>query len=254
MSDPKRLLDEGGDDFGASLLRAGRTLDSEQAQARRIALLGASAALTATAGASAAKGGLFHGLLTKWVGLGLLTTAIAAGIAARALSTPEHAVTPSVRAVLAEHPIQAPAAPAAKDEAQAPTVEAPASPGIAIDSLPSATPDEAPLAAAKPGAARVPSTPSTLADEVSSLREAREALAAGQTQRAFAALDAYVQRFPGGHLGLEAEELRIEALSRSGNTAAASARARTFLAAHPTSPYAPRLRALAFPNGETPEK
>lgn len=252
MSDPKRLLDEGGDDFGASLLRAGRTLDSEQAQARRIALLGASAALTATAGAGAAKGGLFHGLLTKWVGLGLLTTAIAAGIAARALSTPEHAVTPSVRAVLAEHPIQAPAPPA-KEEAKAPAVEPPTAPGIAIDSLPSATPEEAPLAA-KPGAARVPATPSTLADEVSSLREAREALAAGQTQRAFAALDAYVQRFPGGHLGLEAEELRIEALARSGNTAAASARARTFLAAHPTSPYAPRLRALAFPNGETPEK
>jgi hypothetical protein len=247
MSDPKRLLDEGGDDFGASLLRAGRTLDSEQAQARRIALLGASAALTATAGA--AKGGLFQGLLTKWVGLGLLTTAIAAGIAARALSTPEHPVTPSVRAVLAEHPIQQPAAPAPKanDEAKPAAVEPPSAPGIAIDSLPSATPEEAPLAA-KPGAARVPSTPSTLADEVSSLREAREALAAGQTQRAFAALDAYVQRFPGGHLGLEAEELRIEALARSGNSAAAGARARAFLAAHPTSPYAPRLRALAFPS------
>lgn len=244
MSDPKRLLDEGTDDFGGSLLRAGRVLDSEQAQKRRIALFGAGAAITAAASANATKGGLFQGFLAKWIALGLMTTAIAAGIAARALSTPEHSITPSVRAVLADHPIQ-PAAPA-PTEVAAPSIDLPAAvPGIAIDSLPSATPDDAPVAAARPSAARVPST---LADEVSSLREAREALAAGQTQRAFAALDAYLQRFPRGHLGLEAEQLRIETLARSGNTAAASARARSFLAAHPTSPYAPRLRALAFPN------
>jgi hypothetical protein len=271
MSDPKRLLDEGGDDLGVSLLRAGRVVDDEEAKKRSIALFGA-ATITAAASANATKSGLFQGLVGKWIALGLVTSALVAGLAARALSTPERAVTPSVRGVLAEHPVHnvnaEEKAAASEEAALAPTPrEAEVGrvvPGIAIDSLPSATPDEAPLAGrAVESAGKAPSaragdatskTSSTLAEEVSSLREAREALAAGQTQRALAALDAYLQRFPGGHLGLEAEELRIEALARSGQGAAASTRARAFLATHPQSPYAHRLRAIAFPNGETPEK
>lgn len=266
MSDPKRLLDEGADELGLSLLRAGRALDTEKARQRKLAVLGAGAALTAAASANATRG-LFQGLFTKWIALGLVGTVIAAGIAARVLSSPEHALTPSVRAVLAEHPVytgEAAPSPLADTQAPAPAAEAPtAAPGLSIDSLPSTA--EVPTPAARPGesgakpsslAANRPAAPSadsptsTLANEVSALREAREALAAGQSRRALAALDAYVQRFPGGHLGLEAEELRIEALAASGNSAAAAARARSFLAAHPTSPYAHRLRALAFPSGD----
>ncbi|MCC6554624.1 MAG: outer membrane protein assembly factor BamD, partial [Polyangiaceae bacterium] len=78
---------------------------------------------------------------------------------------------------------------------------------------------------------------------------AREALAGGRARAALAALDAYSARFPGGRLALEAEVLRIEALAGSGEASAATALARAFLAAHPASPYANRLRPIAERGG-----
>ena len=59
MNDPKRLFDDGADELGRALLRAGRTLDAEQARDRKLAMLGAAGAAAAAAAAatpSAAKG------------------------------------------------------------------------------------------------------------------------------------------------------------------------------------------------------
>jgi hypothetical protein len=62
----------------------------------------------------------------------------------------------------------------------------------------------------------------------------------GRTDEALSALDGY----KGKSLGVEATVLRIEALVKKGDHARASALASSFLAAHPKSPYASRIRAL----------
>ncbi|HLM76358.1 MAG TPA: hypothetical protein VK459_26815, partial [Polyangiaceae bacterium] len=94
----------------------------------------------------------------------------------------------------------------------------------------------------------------SLADEVTALKRAREALAAGRPSKALIELNIYDKRFRGGRLALEAEVLRIEALAQSGEGKAAAARAASFLKAHPSSPYANRVRAIAEgPKGATSE-
>lgn len=252
MSDPERLLDRGGDDLGAALLRAGRTLDAARAHERKIALLGAGAGLAAAAvgaaGARTGAHGVAQGIFTKWLVIGLATATIAGGAAVSAiLSRPEVALTPVVRATLDAHPPMA-AAEAAPEIPAAPETTA----GISIHSLPDApTPGVAATGApaGAPSQAAAGATEPGLSAEVAALREAREALAAGRSRQALTALDAYGQRFPRGRLGLEAEVLRIEALARGGSSAAAAARAKSFLAAHPDNPYAHRVRALALLEG-----
>ena len=66
----------------------------------------------------------------------------------------------------------------------------------------------------------------------------------GSVPAALGALDDYQRSFPHGVLGQEAAVLRIEALVKGGNTAAAKALADRFLAANPQSPHAPRIRRL----------
>jgi outer membrane protein assembly factor BamD (BamD/ComL family) len=75
------------------------------------------------------------------------------------------------------------------------------------------------------------------------LDRASALLAAHDVHGARAELDAYEARFSRGAMRLEATVLRIEALRQSGNTAAADALANDFLAKHPTSPLAARVRA-----------
>ena len=252
MSDPERLLDMGGDDLGAALLRAGRTLDTERAHERKIALLGAGAGLAAaaagTAGARTGAHAVAQGIFTKWLVIGLATATIAGGVAVNVItSRPEVALTPVVRATLDAHPPVA-AAEIAREIPPASETTA----GISIHSLPDAPIPGVAATGAQAGAASQAAAGATepgLAAEVAALREAREALGAGKSGQALAALDVYSQQFPRGRLGLEAEVLRIEALARGGSSAAAAARARSFLAAHPDNPYAHRVRALALLEG-----
>lgn len=251
MSDPKRLLDDA--DLGGTLLRAGRAVDAERARERRIAVLGGAAAIGAAATATAWGG--VRLTLGKWLLLALAAGA-AITVAALQLGAPrppeERLVARRARAVLAAHalvtPAEAPAAPAraersdAIDVASLPDVE----PAREVARAPAAVPRREPPVA--PSASPSASPGEGLAEEVASLQEARAALAAGALQRALASLDAHARRFPQGRLGLEAEVLRIEALARAGDHASAAARARAFAAAHPGSPYASRVRALAETN------
>jgi outer membrane protein assembly factor BamD (BamD/ComL family) len=69
-------------------------------------------------------------------------------------------------------------------------------------------------------------------------------LSGGRLKEALSALDGYDASFPHGVLAQEAEAMRIDALVRSGQSSAANARASRFLALHPDSPQAPRVRAL----------
>jgi hypothetical protein len=72
----------------------------------------------------------------------------------------------------------------------------------------------------------------------------RSRLAAGGAEQALALLEAYERATPRGALRLEAEVLRIDALSRSGRLAQAAQRAKLFLHRHPSSVLAARVRRI----------
>jgi len=74
------------------------------------------------------------------------------------------------------------------------------------------------------------------------LEEARAALDRSPAE-ALARLDAYAAAFPSGALAPERELMAIEALGRLGRSADARKRGETFLAAHPGSMVAERVRA-----------
>jgi TolA-binding protein len=117
----------------------------------------------------------------------------------------------------------------------------------AVDPTPSAdttwpqAPSPVPPASA---VAPAPLRSDTLAAEIVALDQARSALRNRQPARALVALDDYARRFPGGVLAPEAGVLRIEALLADGNRTEAQRFGRQFLAAHPASPLAARVRAL----------
>jgi len=89
-----------------------------------------------------------------------------------------------------------------------------------------------------------PSPKPQLSAEVAALDKAQRALRAGDGDAAARALTRYEQQFGQGRLADEAQVLQIETLAVHGDKAAAQAQARAFLASHPNSPYASRLRAL----------
>jgi outer membrane protein assembly factor BamD (BamD/ComL family) len=76
------------------------------------------------------------------------------------------------------------------------------------------------------------------------MAEARRALAAGDTTKCLAALDRYDHDHPRGAFAQEVVVMRIEVLVKRGDRKSAKALADRFLASHPTSPYAARIRSL----------
>jgi hypothetical protein len=88
---------------------------------------------------------------------------------------------------------------------------------------------------------------SQLKEEARVLRQARAQLRSGAFASALALLAASQRRFAAPELYQERESLMIELLFRSGQTAVASQRAKTFLAKFPESPHAARLRELSGP-------
>jgi len=86
---------------------------------------------------------------------------------------------------------------------------------------------------------------SSLAEQVQSLDRARVALAAGDSSSALREIAHYRAAWPDGVFLTEASVLEIEALAARGERAKAATRAADFVAAHPDSPQAERLRALS---------
>jgi hypothetical protein len=112
--------------------------------------------------------------------------------------------------------------------------------------------DGAAAPAGSPGGDALVATPeearrSRLREESALVGEARGALRAGNAGQALTLLESARTRFPDGILGQEREALTIEALARSGNAAVASARARAFLAAYPSSAHAERIQTFIGP-------
>jgi hypothetical protein len=86
--------------------------------------------------------------------------------------------------------------------------------------------------------------PDPLGDEIAALDEARSALRNHQPANALSALDGYANRFPHGVLAPEATVVRVEALLAGGDRVQAARLGRAFLAAHPDSPLAVRVRSM----------
>jgi hypothetical protein len=87
-------------------------------------------------------------------------------------------------------------------------------------------------------------TDDALGEQVSALDRARRALASGDPASTLRQLDDYEARFPRSALVEEAEVLRVESLLAANDSAAAARAGNRFLAAHPGSPHAARVRAL----------
>jgi len=90
----------------------------------------------------------------------------------------------------------------------------------------------------------LPPAPASLSDELSALKVASSALSAGDPKAALAALDRYDRVLKGQKLRAEATLLKIEALSRAGQTQAASTLAQRFVEQNPGSPLVDRARSF----------
>jgi TolA-binding protein len=229
MSDPVRLLDQGADEFEASLLRAGQA-DAMSTGSRRQILAGIgiggllTASTVATGVRAAAKG---------WFAKASLGAASAlviwAGVRATHPSAPEAVVL-------------APAATHARRAAPAPVVEprvdpapTPPAPAVTAEAVRTVSPSRAPVAERGE---------SSLTAELSAVEQARRAFLAHDYTQSLKLLDEYTRRFPKRQLASEATVLRIEALAARGDRDTAARIGRSFLQNHPNGPYAQRVRSV----------
>jgi hypothetical protein len=227
VNELRRILEEEGYERAKDLLRAEPGEDPPAGAADRVlAAMGIGGVALA---ASPPKAGFASTAASKWLVIALVGGAVAVGgmIARRP-------------APLASKPVEAPV--------EAPAVEVPpegAPAAVPAESRSEAAPEAepAPKASAARRAPRAPSDPNeALKAEIGFLDGARAALAAGQPGRALAIVDDYGQRFPHGHFEPEAFVVRLDALVRSGDGERAQRLARDYLATHPNTPHAPRIR------------
>lgn len=135
--------------------------------------------------------------------------------------------------VLAHAPPEPRSAPSASSNAISSDVP-PVVPSLAVTAKP--TPSLSPMPA--------PHAPASLSDELSALKVASSALSAGDPYAALSALDRYDRVLNGKKLRAEATLLKIEALSRAGQTQAASTLAQRFVDQNPGSPLVDRARSF----------
>ena len=172
----------------------------------------------------------------KWLAAG---ASLALAAAAALLLRPKDSnlgisAEPSVVAHVRPGPKSAPS-PAPLTTASATSNHAPpVAPSLAVTAKPS------------PGLVPVPVPPAaaSLSDELSALKVASSALSAGDAKAALTALDRYDRVLKGQKLRAEATLLRIEALSRAGQTQAASSLAQRFVDQNPGSPLVDRARSF----------
>ncbi|WP_437736508.1 hypothetical protein [Sorangium sp. So ce1335] len=241
MSDPKRwILDGGGAPQGARelLLAASRPRPMTSAEfartAARVAPLG-----TASAGAGATLPMWVKGIFVA-VGVGLGGAGLYLALDDGQRAGAPAATPPQLVNLPLEELIQrgggvaaAPAEPVAAPEA-APAPE-PARPAASVPrrELPRNTRPAAPAAAA-----------ASDSDELlreSKLIDTARAAAAQDPDAALAAVREHQREFPGGRLAEEREYVAIRALMRLGRVDEARARAASFLARYPSTPYAERV-------------
>lgn len=226
MNDPVRLRDEADSTVELLLLEAGASYrSSENARAKTLAALGLAGSAAVSAGAVSVA---TSSLLSKagWTKLllfsGLGATVVApVGYVAWRHAHPQ-AITVTAPAV-APRPVARPVVP---------TLEP-------VHPVENSTP---PPIVPVPRVEARPTAASALAAELGALDAARTSLSSGDATGALAKLDDYARAYPHGRLVLEAEVLRIDALSKAGQKAQAKRRAEAFLRRHPNSVLATRVR------------
>lgn len=220
MSELPRLHTEPESELERSLLNAGRGYTaSTSSRAKALAAVGL---VGATASSTAAASAVTKAGIAKW----LVAVALVAGVAVPVARYLRHSAADPASA-----PVSAPSSPGTVAVAATPAA-------VATQTTPAAdtsTPAAEPASNSAPNSARVEPKPAApaLSAELGALDAARSALASGDATGALTQLDAYAHNFPHGKLSLEAEVLRIDALAKSGQTAAARKRAEAFHEAPP---------------------
>ena len=238
MNEPTRIVDSSSDELERALLHAGTSYSaSPELREKTLAALGLTGAAAALgAGAVVSGSSAKLGTTSLLAKLSAAKLALLGVAASAALSVPfvmsGSSEAPPLQTTVV--PPNQPRRPALAPPVTAPAAAEPVRPAAATPAHPTRTAPAKPLSSAE--ALRV---------ELGQLDAARSKLAAGRSEEALAALDAYDRSAPRGMLKLEAEVLRIDALSRSGRTAQAQSRARAFLERHPKSVLAARVRRIA---------
>ncbi|MDF3066372.1 MAG: hypothetical protein K0R38_1973 [Polyangiaceae bacterium] len=116
---------------------------------------------------------------------------------------------------------------------------------LAVSPLPPVE-EAAPDRARRPTRGGVASAASAdLSEQILLIEAARAGVAGRDAKSALTALDSYTAKFPRGAFGQEAAVLRIRALDQSGDSARATALAKSFVARFPNSPHVARLKPIA---------
>lgn len=256
MKPPARITDQAAGGLGARLVRSARA-DAPPATSRQRAIVAAAlagATVSSMSGGAAASGAVAGGALARWLTLGVggfvLAVAIGAAVVAGTDKSREPA-TPVATAVAA--PPRSMAPPSSAPPSSAPPTNVPAAlppeiVAVPVESLPSVPVRMlAPVAAPRETApvADAPAARSTLTQEIAILDDAKRALDASQADAALGILDRHSREFPRGALVPEATALRIEALYRRGDRAAAATLFRRFEETNPTSPVLDHVRPFA---------
>jgi hypothetical protein len=226
----KRLLDETDNEAERALLQVGRSYRaSRETQAKTLAALGLAGAAAATA--TTASAATLAPVAKAWGVKLLLAVSVVSAVAAvpigyQILARKQPATTP---------------VPAPRSMPSAAGKPVAIGANLSADPLPAADAAKLPkLGPRTPDS--TPGGPVPLGRELAALDAARSMLVQGNAQAAILLLDGYAQTCPHGRLELEADLLRIEALSKGGQTDAARRRASAFLKRHPTSVLAARAR------------
>jgi hypothetical protein len=240
MTDPRRLVDEGADDFEVRLLRAARRDTLSLGGRRRIlAGLGFGGVISATLAASTAEAGV-----RGWASsLGPLRLLAGGSVGALAVWAGVQALSPAPVAKAPSAHVQV-AVPARVEKADVNEAALPTSAPPVVEQASAPGPTE------KGGLAKAVSTPraeraqDSLPAELSALDQARAALSRRDASGALRLLDDYARHFPKRRLDTEATVLRIEALVARGDRATAARLGKEFLARQPNGPYARRVSSL----------
>ena len=266
MKPPRRILDD-GDEWARELISSARTdVPSEQFRRRLARQLGVAAGAAGVSSVASAKA-VAAGIWLKWMAIGATASVLTLGGATTIVSIQGNApdtaaqvgagIAAAGQSALQAQPTIPPTLPfPTPDAAPTDSMASTAAPrrqltpltnnlrGRPVDRttpLPSAPP-VAQSAVARSDAA-APAT--TLGEELAAINSVRAALAGKSAQTALRSLDEYASNYPNGHFTTEALILRVTALSALGDHASAKRLADDFLARHPDSPYARRLRSLS---------
>lgn len=250
MSDQRLERDDGS--LLGQLLAAGDR-DEPPPRAVRKTLLALGVASTVGGAAGSASATTSAVVVVKWLLIGAVagTSLSLAGSALVDRTEPKPAATSGRPTVALEHPpierkamAPAPSSRSLRDTPPAPLPSRPAASAAGLPRMPVASNPTAPALSGPPPAPSTPESSDALLEEAAMIERASSAVRAHDGARALAALRAYRARFPRGKLMPEASVLEVEALLAAGRNQAARAAARRFLAAHPDSPSAKRVKTL----------